>query len=174
MRLRFGAPGVTMSWDDGFPGARASRPHQAWHSLGHLPHLDQPETEPWLSFGWAVVVTADVEAACNAARKLSDHHKEQHAGGTPALPGDKEQYAGETPALPGDKGQNAGGTPALPGEAAPAVRWGQLTKPTRVARGRRRPFGCDAAAPGKGRRPLRAPVRPGRVLPGGRLSGRTA
>ena len=77
-----------MSWDDGFPGARASRPHQGWHSLGHLPHLDQPETEPWLSFGWADAVPADRVAACKAARKLSDHHKEQHAGGTPALPGD--------------------------------------------------------------------------------------
>ena len=28
------------------PGARASRPHQAWHSLGHLLHLDQPGTAP--------------------------------------------------------------------------------------------------------------------------------
>ena len=135
MLLPFGALGVTMSWDDGFPGARASRPHQAWHSLGHLPRLDQPGTGPWLSFGWAVVVTADVVAACKAARKLSDHHKEQHAGGTPALPGDKEQYAGGTPALPGDKEQYAGGTPALPGDAVPAVRWGVsggrlLRKPT--------------------------------------------
>ncbi len=44
-------------------------------------------TAPWLSFGLAVAVTADVVAACKAARKLSDHHKQQHAGGTPALPG---------------------------------------------------------------------------------------
>ena len=42
---------------------------------------------PWLSFGLAVAVTADVVAVCRAARKLSDHHKQQHAGGTPALPG---------------------------------------------------------------------------------------
>ena len=49
MRLQSCALGVTMSWDDGFPGARASRPHQAWHSLGHLPHLDQPGTASWLS-----------------------------------------------------------------------------------------------------------------------------
>ena len=55
--------------------------------LGHLLHLDRPAAAPWLSFGLAVVVTADVVAACKAARKLSDHHKEQHAGGTPALPG---------------------------------------------------------------------------------------
>ena len=52
MLLPFGALGVTMSWDDGFPGARASRPHndgfpgarasrphQAWHSLGPSPPL---------------------------------------------------------------------------------------------------------------------------------------
>ena len=51
------------------------------------PHLDQPATAPWLSFGLAAAVTADVVAACKAARKLSDHHKGQHAGGTPALPG---------------------------------------------------------------------------------------
>ena len=168
--LQFGALGVTMSWDDsfpgarasrphdeGFPGARASRPHQAWHSFGHLPHLDQPGTAPWVSFSLAAAVPADRVAACSIALKLNG--------------GQRNKYAGGTPALPGDKGQDAGGTPALPGVAAPAVRWGQLTKPTRVARGRRRPFECDAAAPGKGRRPLRVPVRPGRVLPGDRPSG---
>ena len=36
MHLQFCALGVTMSWDDGLLGARASRPHQACHSLGHL------------------------------------------------------------------------------------------------------------------------------------------
>ena len=44
-------------------------------------------TASWLSFGLAGAVTADVVAACKAARKLSDHHKEQDAGETPALPG---------------------------------------------------------------------------------------
>ena len=69
--LQFGALGVTMSWDDGFPGARASRPHQAWHSLGHLPHLDQTGTAPWLSFGLAAAVPAHRVAACSIALKLS-------------------------------------------------------------------------------------------------------
>ena len=73
---------------EGILGARASRPHNDWHGLGHLLHLDRPAAAPRLSFGLAVVVTADLVAACKAARKLSDHHKEQHAGGTPALPGD--------------------------------------------------------------------------------------
>ena len=72
---------------EGFLGARASRPHNDWHGLGHLLHLDRPAAAAWLSFGLAVVVTADVVAACKAARKLSDHHKQQDAGGTPALPG---------------------------------------------------------------------------------------
>ena len=86
---------------EGFLGARASRPHNDWHGLGNLLHLDRPAAAPWLSFGLAVVVTADVVAACKAARKLSDHHKQQHAGGTPALPGDKGQDAGGTPGFPG-------------------------------------------------------------------------
>ena len=47
--LQFCALGVTMSWDEGLLGARASRPPKAWHSLGHLPHLDQPGTASWLS-----------------------------------------------------------------------------------------------------------------------------
>ena len=78
MLLQICALGVTMSWDDGslgarasrphddgFPGARASRPHQAWHSLGHLLHLDRPATAPWLSFGPADAVSADRVAACS-------------------------------------------------------------------------------------------------------------
>ena len=77
------ALGVTMSWNDGFLGARASRPHQAWHSLAHLPHLDRPGTAPWLSFGLAAAVTADVVAACKAARKLSDHQRDSMRAGRP-------------------------------------------------------------------------------------------
>ena len=49
MLLQFCPVDLTMSRDEGFPGARASRPHQAWHSLGHLPHLHQPGTASWLS-----------------------------------------------------------------------------------------------------------------------------
>ena len=109
MLLQFCALGVTMSWDDGFLGARASRPHddgflgarasrphQAWHSLGHLPHLDQPGPAPRLSFGLADAVPA-------------------HRGGC-------LQHRTEAQRRP--KGQDAGGTPALPGDAVPAVRWG--------------------------------------------------
>ena len=83
MLLQFCALGVTMSWDDGFQGARASRPHQAWHSLGHLPHLDQPGTAPWLSFGLADAVPADRVAACSIARKLSGGQRDRMRAGRP-------------------------------------------------------------------------------------------
>ena len=83
MLLQFCALGVTMSWDDGFPGARASRPHQAWHSLGHLPHLDQPGTAPWLSFGLADGVTAHRVAACSIAPKLSAVQRDSMRAGRP-------------------------------------------------------------------------------------------
>ena len=83
MLLQFCALGVTMSWDDGFLGARASRPHQAWHSLGHLPHLDQPGTEPWLSFGLADAVPAHRVAACSIALKLSGGQRDRMRAGRP-------------------------------------------------------------------------------------------
>ena len=94
MLLQYCALGVTMSWDegllgarasrphnDGFLGARASRPHQAWHSLGHLPHLDQPGTVPWLSFGLAAAVPADRAAACSIALKLGGGQRDKMRAG---------------------------------------------------------------------------------------------
>ena len=83
MLLQFCALGVTMSWDDGFLGARASRPHQAWHSLGHLPHLDQPGPAPRLSFGLADAVPADRVAACSIALKLSGGQRDRMRAGRP-------------------------------------------------------------------------------------------
>ena len=96
MLRQFGALGVTMSWDDGllgarasrphddgFLGARASRPHQAWHSLGHLLHLDQPGTAPWLYFGLAATVPAHGVAACSIALKLSGGQRDWMRAGRP-------------------------------------------------------------------------------------------
>ncbi len=36
-----------MSSDEDFLGARASRPHKAWHGLAYLSHFDQPRTAPF-------------------------------------------------------------------------------------------------------------------------------
>ena len=83
MLLQFCALGVTMSWDEGLLGARASRLHKAWHSLGHLPHLDQPGTAPWLSYGLADAVPADRVAACSVALKLSGGQRDRMRAGGP-------------------------------------------------------------------------------------------
>ena len=96
MLLQFCALGVTMSWDDGFLGARASRPHQAWHSLGHLPHLDQPGTAPWLSFGLADAVPAHRVAACSIALKLSGGQRDRMRAGRPRSQGNHSPLEGES------------------------------------------------------------------------------
>ena len=109
MPLQFGALGVTMSWDegllgarasrphdDGFLGARASRPHKAWHSLGHLPHLDQPGTAPWLSFGLADGVPAHRVAACSIALKLSGGQRDRMRAGRPRSQGNHSPLEGES------------------------------------------------------------------------------
>ena len=100
MLLQCCALGVTMSWDDGFLGARASRPHKAWHSLGHLLHLDRPATAPWFSFGPADAVSADRVAACGSALKLSGGQRDRMRAGrprsqiTPPLRGSRRSRAG--------------------------------------------------------------------------------
>ena len=96
MLLQFCALGVTMSEDDGFLGARASRPHQAWHSLGHLPHLDQPGTAPWLSFGLADAVPAHRVAACSIALKLSGNQRDRVRAGRPRSQGNHSPLEGES------------------------------------------------------------------------------
>ena len=68
---------------EGFLGARASRPHKAWHSLGHLLHLDRPATAPRLSFDLDVAVPANVAAACRVARKLSGNQWNRMRAGRP-------------------------------------------------------------------------------------------
>ena len=96
MRLQICALAVTMSWDDGFLGARASRPHQAWHSLGHLPHLDQSGTAPWLSFGLADGVPAERVAACSIALKLSGGQRDRMRAGRPRSQGNHSPLGGES------------------------------------------------------------------------------
>ena len=83
MLLQFRNLGVTTSWDEGFLGARSSRPHKARHSLGHLPYLDRPGTTSGLSFGLADAVPADRVAACSIARKFSGGQRDRMPAGRP-------------------------------------------------------------------------------------------
>ena len=123
MLLQFGALGVTMSWDEGFLGARASRPHQAWHSLGHLPHLDQPGTAPWLSFGLADTVLAHRVAACSIALKLSDGRRDSMRAGRPRSRGCRldGEVGGIRRATSLKAGLSPLGDSRLPASRAPAL-----------------------------------------------------
>ncbi len=123
MLLQFGALGVTMSWDEGFLGARASRPHQAWHSLGHLPHLDQPGTAPWLSFGLADTVPAHRVAACSIALKLSDGQRDSMRAGRPRSRGCRldGEVGGIRRATSLKAGLSPLGDSRLPASRAPAL-----------------------------------------------------
>ena len=85
-----------MSWDDGFLGARASRPHKAWPSLAHLPHLDQPGTAPCPSFGMADAVPADRVATCSIALKLSGNQRDGMRAGRPRSQGNHSPLEGES------------------------------------------------------------------------------
>ena len=164
MLLQFCALGVTMSWDEGFPGARASRPHQACHSLGHLPHLDQPGTAPWRSFDLADAVPADRVAACSIALKLSGGQRNSMRAGRPrsqAMPPRRcggECLAGDFSIL-GNSRLPASRPPALPcgsiEEKRPIVPW------TRVLRAMLCPWcGCH------GMKASRERGRPARTKPG--------
>ena len=54
MLLHFCPVGVTMSWEEAHPGARASRPHKSSRSFAHLLDPDRPATAPGRCVGRAM------------------------------------------------------------------------------------------------------------------------
>ena len=75
MLLRFCSVGVTLSWGEAHPGARASRPHKSSRSFSHLLHRNQPAAAPCLCFGRAV--------GCTIAGKLSGNRRDSMRAGRP-------------------------------------------------------------------------------------------
>ena len=65
------------------PGARASRPHNTWHSLGHLLDPGRPARAPCLCFGRAHAVPAGRAAGCPIARKPSGNPRDSMRAGRP-------------------------------------------------------------------------------------------
>ena len=66
--------------EDDHLGARASRPHKAWHSLAYFRDFDRPRTAPLLPFRLADAVPAGRVAACRIALKLSGRQSAKAAG----------------------------------------------------------------------------------------------
>ena len=85
---RWSSFGVTTSGDEARPGARASRPHKTWHSLGQLLHAARPAAAAGRCFGRAHAVAAGRVAGRVPHRRETERDATGvHAGGTPALPG---------------------------------------------------------------------------------------
>ena len=109
-----------MPWDDDFLGARASRPHKAWHSFAYLPHFDQPGTAP-LQVGDVVFLKRQtLLAACSVDGQVGDERHLWAVRRTPAenpVQGGWVRSARDWRGRARWQGQDAGGTPALPGDA---------------------------------------------------------
>ena len=83
MLLHFCPVGVTLSWEEAHPGARASRPHKSSRSFGHLLHRNQPAAAPCLCFGRAHAVPAGRAVGRNIAGKLSGNRRDSMRAGRP-------------------------------------------------------------------------------------------
>ena len=83
MLLHFCPVGVTLSWEEAHPGARASRPHRSSRGFGHLLHRNQPAAAPCLCFGRAHAVPAGRAVGCNIAGKLSGNRRDSMRAGRP-------------------------------------------------------------------------------------------
>ena len=74
---------ASTSRDEAHPGARASRPHTSWHSLGHLLHPARPATAPGLCLGRTHAVPGVRVAGCPIAGKLSGTQRQCMRAGRP-------------------------------------------------------------------------------------------
>ena len=84
-------------------GARASRPHKAWHNRGYLPHFDEAGTVQFLTFRLMEEnpVIAGLVRFAREWRWLGGCLQEDGAGGTPALPGGNDRLLRDQPCRPG-------------------------------------------------------------------------
>ena len=133
MLLHFCPVGVTLSWEEVPPGARASRPHKSSRSFGHLLHRNQPAAAPCLCFGRAHAVPAGRAVGCNIAGKLSGNRRDSMRAGRPRSRGCRPD--GEVEGIRRATSLKAGlsplGNSRLPASRAPAPRdWADPSRRT--------------------------------------------
>ena len=126
MLLHFCPVGVTLSWEEAHPGARASRPHKSSRSFGHLLHRNQPAAAPCLCFGRAHAVPAGRAVGCNIAGKLSGNRRDSMRAGRPRSRGCRPdgEVGGIRRATSLKAGLSPLGNSRLPASRAPAPRDG--------------------------------------------------
>ena len=133
MLLHFCPVGVTLSWEEAPPGARASRPHKSSRSFGHLLHRNQPAAAPCLCFGRAHAVPAGRAVGCNIAGKLSGNRRDSMRAGRPRSRGCRPdgEVGGIRRATSLKAGLSPLGNSRLPASRAPAPRdWADPSRRT--------------------------------------------
>ena len=128
MLLHFCPVGVTLSWEEAHPGARASRPHKSSRSFGHLLHRNQPAAAPCLCFGRAHAVPAGRAVGCNIAGKLSGNRRDSMRAGRPRSRGCRPdgEVGGIRRATSLKAGLSPLGNSRLPASPAPALPCGSF------------------------------------------------
>ena len=126
MLLHFCPVGVTLSWEEVHPGARASRPHKSSRSFSHLLHRNQPAAAPCLCFGRAHAVPAGRAVGCNIAGKLSGNRRDSMRAGRPRSRGCRPdgEVGGIRRATSLKAGLSPLGNSRLPASRAPAPHGG--------------------------------------------------
>ena len=124
MLRHFCPVGVTLSWEEAHPGARASRPHKSSRSFSHLLHRNQPAAAPCLCFGRAHAVPAGRAVGCNIAGKLSGNRRDSMRAGRPRSRGCRPdgEVGGIRRATSLKAGLSPLGNSRLPASRAPAPR----------------------------------------------------
>ena len=128
MLLHFCPVGVTLSWEEAHPGARASRPHKSFRSFGHLLHRNQPAAAPCLCFGRAHAVPAGRAVGCNIAGKLSGNRRDSMRAGRPRSRGCRPdgEVGGIRRATSLKAGLSPLGNSRLPASPVPALPCGSF------------------------------------------------
>ena len=133
MLLHFCPVGVTLSWEEAPPGARASRPHKSSRSFSHLLHRNQPAAALCLCFGRAHAVLAGRAVGCNIAGKLSGNRRDSMRAGRPRSRGCRPdgEVGGIRRATSLKAGLSPLGNSRLPASRAPAPRdWADPSRRT--------------------------------------------
>ena len=122
MLLHFYPVGVTLSWEEAHPGARASRPHKSSRGFTHLLHRNQPAAAPCLCFGRAHAVPTGRAVGCNIAGKLSGNRRDSMRAGRPRSRGCRPdgEVGGIRRATSLKAGLSPLGNSRLPASRAPA------------------------------------------------------
>ena len=130
MLLHFCPVGVTLSWEEAHPGARASRPHKSSRSFGHLLHRNQPAAAPCLCFGRAHAVPAGRAVGCNIAGKLSGNRRDSMRAGRPRSRGGRPdgEVGGIRRATSLKAGLSPLGNSRWPASRAPATTTVRITQ----------------------------------------------